>query len=180
MTYLIVFVLFLPIYFVGEVILVDTNRIIKGPYLDCGEFLRFVGIWMLMIADSGTNWADYFSENSTDICIGWSICVNQCMSGNYFEIICFALKFTAIPPPYFEINYIKSDRYVLRYMETCKNSPLHIGFHIYMSTFINVWKKAKILIDNSYTYKKICGSPTKTIKRQILHTLETSPTHDNE
>ena len=48
MTYLTSFVLFLPKTIVVEVILVETNRIIKGPDIDFGEFLRFIGIWLSM------------------------------------------------------------------------------------------------------------------------------------
>ena len=54
-----------------------------------------------MIAKPGTNWAEYFSENHIDIFNGCSICVNQFLSGNRFEKTCFALKFTATPPPSF-------------------------------------------------------------------------------
>ena len=33
---------------VGGVILVETNRIIKGPDIDFGEFLRIIGVWVLV------------------------------------------------------------------------------------------------------------------------------------
>ena len=93
LTYLTAFVHFLPIFFVNEVILVETNRRIKGPDPDFGEFPRLIGIWMLMTENPGTNWTDYFSENPIDLFSGCSICVNQLMSGNSFESICSALKF---------------------------------------------------------------------------------------
>ena len=38
-------------------------------------------------------------------------------------------------------------------------------------------KLAESLIDNSYTNKKTCGSPSNTRKRQISHILETATTH---
>ena len=49
--------------FVNEVIMVETNIIIKGPDLEFGEFLQLLGIYMLMTENSGTNWEDYFSQN---------------------------------------------------------------------------------------------------------------------
>ena len=41
-------------------------------------------------------------------------------------------------------------------------------------------KLAKVLINNSYTNEKTCGSPTNTRKRQISHILEIAPTHATE
>ena len=35
--------------------MVETNRIIKVPDIDFGEFIQFIGIWMLMTANPGTN-----------------------------------------------------------------------------------------------------------------------------
>ena len=61
LTYLTASVLFPPKTFVIEVIPVDTKKIIKGSNLDFGEFLWFIGIWMLMTSNPGTNQADYFS-----------------------------------------------------------------------------------------------------------------------
>ena len=42
--YLTAYVLFLPKTFVDAVILVETNRRIKGPDLDFGAFLCFIGV----------------------------------------------------------------------------------------------------------------------------------------
>ena len=101
LTYLTAFVLFLPQTFVVEVILVDTNKIIKGPDLDFGEFLRFIVIWMLMISNPGTNQEEYFSKKPIDMFSGCSISINQFMSGNRFESICSDLNFTNTPLPPF-------------------------------------------------------------------------------
>ena len=49
LTYLTAFVLFLPKRFVDEVILIETNRIIKGPDIDFGEF--FPVNWYLDVND---------------------------------------------------------------------------------------------------------------------------------
>ena len=49
-------------FFFDEVILVDTNRKIKCPDIEFGEFLQFVGICMFMTENSGTNWVDYFRK----------------------------------------------------------------------------------------------------------------------
>ena len=77
----------MPKPFVYEVILVDTNRIIKVPGIEFGELLHFICIYMLMTENPGTNWAEYFSKNSIDLFSGCSIFVNQCMYANSFESI---------------------------------------------------------------------------------------------
>ena len=80
LTYLTVFSLFLPKNAANEVIMVETNRIIKGPDLDFEYFLRTTGIWLLITENPGTNRMEYFSEDPIDIFSGWSICVNPFMS----------------------------------------------------------------------------------------------------
>ena len=77
----------------------DTNIIIKGPDIDSGDFLRFIGIWMLITENPGTNQVECFGKNPIYICSGCSIHINQFMSGNCFEIICSALKFSSAPLP---------------------------------------------------------------------------------
>ena len=56
LTYLTAFFLFLPTTFFNEVILVETNKVIKGTDLGFGKFLRFFDIWMFMTENPGTNW----------------------------------------------------------------------------------------------------------------------------
>ena len=65
------FVLFLPKYFINLFILSETGLRIKGPALEFGLFLKFVGIWLLIAENHGTNQADYFSETFIDLFSGW-------------------------------------------------------------------------------------------------------------
>ena len=91
--------------------MVETNIIIKVPYLDFGEFLRFIGIWLLIIENPGTNWANYFRKKTIDIFSECSIFVNQFMSGNNFESICSSIKFNIPPPPSLPTFKIKCMNY---------------------------------------------------------------------
>ena len=100
MNYLTAFLILLSKKFNG-VILMETNRIIKGPDLDFGDFLQFIGIWMLMKSNPGTNRVDYLRENPIDIFSECSIFVNQFIYGKKFESIFSDLNFTATPPPPF-------------------------------------------------------------------------------
>ena len=70
LNYLIEFVLFVLKCFVDEVILVETNKRTKGPDLDFGKFLRFIGIRMFMTSNPVTNQEQYFIENPIDIFSG--------------------------------------------------------------------------------------------------------------
>ena len=74
----------MPKTFFDEFILVETNRMIKGLDIRFGEFLRLIGIWMLMTANPSTNQAKYFIKNPIDLFVGCSICVNQFVSGIFF------------------------------------------------------------------------------------------------
>ena len=110
LTYLTAFVLLLPKFFFDEVIMVDSNRIIKFPDIEFGQLLRFIGIWLLMTENPGTNRAEYFRKNPIDIFSGCSIDVNQLMSGNSFKIsalLSSSLPSLSLP---FEINYMKPNR----------------------------------------------------------------------
>ena len=61
LTYRTVFVLFLEKDFVDVFIIVETNKRIKGPDIDFGVFLQFIGICLLITEIPGTKRAEYFS-----------------------------------------------------------------------------------------------------------------------
>ena len=63
------------------------NKRIKGLAIVFSYFLQFVGICMLIKANTVINWAGYFSDTPIDLFGSCSIFVNQFMSGNYFESI---------------------------------------------------------------------------------------------
>ena len=50
--------------------MLDTNRIIKVHDIDSGEFLRLIGIWMLITENPGINRVEYFRKNTIDIFSG--------------------------------------------------------------------------------------------------------------
>ena len=82
-----------------EVILVETNKTTNGPVLEFGKFLWLIWIWILIIANHAMNWEGYFSDTPIDLFSMCSIRVNHFISGNWFDSICSALKFTSKPPP---------------------------------------------------------------------------------
>ena len=62
-----IFSLFTPKYVINDVIIVNTNRRINLPALEIGEFLQFIGIWMLTKAITVPNQTDWYSVNPIDI-----------------------------------------------------------------------------------------------------------------
>ena len=64
LTYQTQFPLVLPKMFVNEVFLVDTNRIIRVPDLDLGELFQFIRIWLLIVANPGTNREEYLIKRN--------------------------------------------------------------------------------------------------------------------
>ena len=84
----------------------NTNRRIKGPVLDVGECLQFIGICLFTTTSPGMKWVDYFRKTPTDIFGGYSISVNQFMSGNSFELS--AMIPSSLLPLHFEVNFMKS------------------------------------------------------------------------
>ena len=70
----------------------ETSRRIKGPALEFCKFLWFIGIQLLITENHATDRTEYFSETSIYLFGGCSIGVNQFMSGNWFESICYALN----------------------------------------------------------------------------------------
>ena len=70
LTYLTASFLFLPGSFVTVVILVKRGLRIKDPALEFGDFLKFIGICLLITENPGMNQAAYFSETPIDIFSG--------------------------------------------------------------------------------------------------------------
>ena len=64
------FSLFLPKYFVNEVIIMETNRRNKGSTIEFDKFLQFISILMSIIAKHDTGRMKCFSETPIDIFVG--------------------------------------------------------------------------------------------------------------
>ena len=99
LTCLISFFLLLPKTCAVEVILMETNIIIKFPTLEIGGFLQFVGIWLLVVVKPVTNWVYYCSEASIYIFDGCSIYVNQLISSNFLKLST-VISSSLLPPLY--------------------------------------------------------------------------------
>ena len=96
-------------FFVGEFIMVDTNRIIKGPNLDFGEFLRFISIWISITENPCTNWSEYFSKNPIYFSVGAQFVSTISCLELVLKVSDLISSLLPPSPLTFEINDMKSD-----------------------------------------------------------------------
>jgi hypothetical protein len=93
------FELFFPMAYVREVLLVETNKILNGKELEYGEFLRWIGLWLLMSTIQGFQRRDFWSVCSVDMYSTAPYRFNDIMSRNRFEDILSSLSYTNRDPP---------------------------------------------------------------------------------
>ena len=143
LTYLTAFVLFLPKTFVYEVILVETKRIFKVPDLDFGEFLRFIGIWMLIKANPVMNRAEYFSEKTYEY-FQWvlSSCQSFYVWWFFWEYLLWSQVHFHPPPPlrdkfyWFQNMIVAWNDHIQKFLMTYWISFLHEYMSVWMNKFI--------------------------------------------
>ena len=56
-----IFLLMLPWKYINQVVLVETSKKLKTP-LTCGEFVVFIGLWLLMARTEGNQRSDWWSS----------------------------------------------------------------------------------------------------------------------
>jgi hypothetical protein len=103
-TLLTMLLLFLPWKFLEDVILVETNKKIKGSAVTFEEFMRFLALYLYMSTLSGYWRSDYWSSNPILMLEGASYCFNAMMLKR-FEVILLALTYTNEPPPAFKDKF---------------------------------------------------------------------------
>ena len=97
-----VFELFFFKDFIQETLLSLINsRIEEGQEVTYGEFLLFLGLWLLMATIEGPTRKQFFTTKTIDAFDGAPYRLNVYMSGNRFENILKAMTYTDDePPPY--------------------------------------------------------------------------------
>ncbi len=85
---------FFPIAWVTDVLLVETNRVLR-PNLSYGEFLRWYGIWLVMAATEGGCLREQFWDRAAvSMFRGAPYRFNEYMSQNRFNNILSSLSYT--------------------------------------------------------------------------------------
>lgn len=99
------FDLLFPKAHVENVILKQTNKELKLGPLSYGEFLRWIGLWLLMSTIQGPERHDFWKTNDIDVHDGAPFRLNNLMSRNRFDEILAALTLTDIPPPQYKDRF---------------------------------------------------------------------------
>ena len=77
----------------------------EGQDVTYGEFLVFIGIWLLMATIEGPTQKQFFSTKTIDAFDGAPYRLNVYMSGNRFENILQAMTYTDEEPPDYEEKF---------------------------------------------------------------------------
>ena len=73
-----------------------TNNCLQGHPVSEGEFIRYIGVWLLMsTVNAGTSRRSFWSHGPVDPFAGAPFRCHDFMSGNRFEIISKSLKYTS-------------------------------------------------------------------------------------
>ena len=94
------FMYFLPWAFFTDVIIPQTNNRICGESITEGEFMRFIGLWLLFsTVHTGQSKRSFWSGENPNPFFGAPFRCNEYMTLSRFEAICSALKYTNRPRP---------------------------------------------------------------------------------
>eukprot|EP00957_Ditylum_brightwellii_P003320 251412-Ditylum_brightwellii.AAC.1 len=80
-TYLKFFFLFFPCLFIKNVLLVQNNNKIKGKKVKLGEFMCWIGIWLLIATTAGFKCNAFFSSKPINPFLLAPFRCNECMPG---------------------------------------------------------------------------------------------------
>ena len=99
------FMFFLP-PMIREIVLVETNKQLDGKELLWGEFVKYLGLWLLMsTVSSGCARRAYWAETDASEWSGAPFRFHQYMSYSRFEAITKALRYTDTPIPQYQDKF---------------------------------------------------------------------------
>ena len=92
------FQIFFPMDFVCNVIIEETNKSLNKP-ISFGEFLVWIGLWIMMSTIQGFQRRSYWSTDTIDPFVNAPFRFNKIMSRTRFEDILQNIKYTSRDPP---------------------------------------------------------------------------------
>ena len=95
--------------YVEEVLIPATNEKLESE-LTYGEFLVWLGLWLLMATIQGPARREFWSTHKVDLYEGAPFRLNDVMTRNRFESILSSLRYTNIPPPSTKTDFMRSNR----------------------------------------------------------------------
>eukprot|EP00957_Ditylum_brightwellii_P133611 10187066-Ditylum_brightwellii.AAC.1 len=104
-TYFKFFFFFFPNLFIENVLLVQTNKNIKGNKVKLGGFMHWKGIWLLIAAVAGFKHDAFFSSKPINSFLLAPFRCNKYMPSTRFEEILSAFTFTNHERPSFKDRF---------------------------------------------------------------------------
>ena len=104
-TYLKMFLIALPVTYLKETVINETNKNLEGDPLTWGEFLRWLGLWLFMSTVAGFGRREFFSSVEINNNTGAPYRLNCWMSMRRSEAILGALSFTKRQPPVYKDRF---------------------------------------------------------------------------
>ena len=141
-----------PMKYVTEVILPATSKGMEKD-LTYGEFLRFVGIWLLMATIVGPQRRDFWSKKTVNRFDGAPFRLNDLMSRNRFEEILRNLAFTKNQPP----AYVDRFWQVRDILQAWKDNM----FHHFIPGWVNCLDESMSFWSNMFTCPGFMFVPRK-------------------
>lgn len=99
-----IFLVMLPLDFLTNTVLTETNKRLRTP-MTLGEFLRFIGLWLVMATTEGSKQHEFWSDIPISMFDGAPYRFNSIMSGRRFRAIISALRLTSKEPPAFRDRF---------------------------------------------------------------------------
>ena len=101
------FLRFLPRQYVQDVLIPETNKSLEDTDmpLTFGEFLRWLGLWLLMSTVSGIPREDFWATSDISMFYGAPFRFNKIMSKRRFNAILSSLNYTNVPFPTFKDKF---------------------------------------------------------------------------
>ena len=97
------FLFFLPWDYIQWTLLPATNQIIPGTEISPGEFITYLGIWLLLSTNNaGVQRRDFWSSEPINPFEGAPFRCNPYMSYCRFEQMTQSLKYTSLPKPNYQ------------------------------------------------------------------------------
>lgn len=148
------FLTFFPRIFLEHTIMKETNKKLEKD-LTFGEFLIFIGIWLVMSYSSPGNLdrREFWAKTKPSREGGAPFRLNDLMSGRRFEEICGALSYTSLDPPAFKDKF-----WEIREMVQAWNENMKAAF---TSAWINCLDESMSIWTNKWTYPGYVFCPRK-------------------
>lgn len=100
------FELMFPVQYIKDVMLPEIRQQMntKTP-LEYGEFLRFLGLWLLMATIQGPSRHEFWKRETVDMFVGAPFRLTEYMSKKRFEDILASLVYSNTPPPPYKDSF---------------------------------------------------------------------------